>query len=116
MDHATLIAKALELRESWVDLEPGKRVRVRRPPEAEMLAFQRGANPEQFLRTAVGWDGFTEADILGAAVGSSSEIKFNEELWVVLALDKLEWVGKVVTATAETIKAHFEQQEAAAKN
>jgi hypothetical protein len=66
MDAATLIAKALEQRERWVDLGGGKRVRVRRPAAAEMFRFaSANVNAESFLRCAVGWDGVTEAESWG---------------------------------------------------
>lgn len=116
MDASKLIAKALEQREAWVDLGEGKRIKLRRPPAAEMFAFGRATTPGLFLRTAVGWEGFTEADVLGAAVGSDSAIAFDVELWVVLALDKIEWIAKVSEALVESIKTFLETQDATAKN
>lgn len=116
MDAATLVAKALEQRDTWVDLGGGKRVRLRRPPAAEMFVFGRAAKPEQFLRTVVGWSGFTEADVLGAAVGGSSEVAFDVELWVVLALDQIDWIGKVSESLVASITTYLQQQEAARKN
>ncbi len=116
MDATKLIAKALEQRESWVDLGEGRRVKVRRPPAAEMFAFGRATTPEMFLRAVVGWEGFTEADVLGAAVGSDSAVPFDVELWVVLALDEIEWIGKVSEALVTAIKTYLEGQDAARKN
>ena len=99
-----------------MELGEGRRVKVRRPPAAEMFAFGRATSPDLFLRTVVGWSGFTEADVLGAAVGSSSEIAFDADLWSVLALDNMEWISAVSTAVVESIKGYLERQEAARKN
>ena len=116
MDAKTLIAKALEQREQWIDLGGGKRVKMRRPAAAEMFSFGRATTPDTFLRTIVGWDGFTEADILGGAVGSDAAVKFDLELWLVLALDNVEWMGVVSEAVVDAIKAYLEQRETATKN
>jgi hypothetical protein len=118
MDAATLIQKALEQREQWVALDDdgAKRVRVRRPPGAHVFEFGRNRTPEVFLRTAVGWDGFTEADILGAGVGSSDPVPFNVDLWVTLALDRIDWIGKVSEVVTTAITQYIEATEAIAKN
>lgn len=116
MDTATLIAKALEQREQWLDLAPGKRVKLRRPAAAEMFAIGRAATPETFLRRAVDWDGFREADILGSAVGSDAVVKFDLELWLVLALDEPDWMAKVSDAVVASITQYLEARDAATKN
>lgn len=116
MDAAALIQKALEQREQWVDLGGGKRVRVRRPPAAQMFEFGRHRTAELFMRCAVGWDGFTEADILGAGVGSSDPVLFNVDLWTTIALDSFDWIGKVSEAVTEAISQYVERTEAEAKN
>ena len=116
MDASKLIAKALEQRESWVELDGVRKVKVRRPPAAEMFAFGRATSPELFLRSVVGWEGFTEADVLGSAVGSDSAVAFDVELWHVLALDQIEWIGKVSEALVTAIKSYLDTQDAARKN
>lgn len=116
MDTATLIAKALEQREQWLDLGNGKRVKVRRPAAAEMFAIGRATTPETFLRRVVAWEGFTEADILGSAVGSDAVVKFDLELWLVLALDEPDWMAKVSEAVVASITAYLEARDAATKN
>jgi hypothetical protein len=111
-----LIAKALEAREQWVDLGGGKRVKVRRPPAAELFVFGRGATPEQFMRCAVGWEGVTEADILGAAVGSDSAVPWSLDLWLVLALDNPDWMTAVSASVVEAIRTYLDKREAIGKN
>lgn len=117
MDNATLIRKALESRDIDVDLGDGRSVRVRRPPEGYFhRTVARADEPEVWLRTAVDWSGFTEASILGPAVGASDPLKFDLELWVVIALDHMEWIEKVGKAVASAMNAYREQQEATRKN
>lgn len=116
MNAEQLIARALEQRDTWVDLGGGQRVRVRRPPAAEMFAFGRASKADLFLRCVVGWEGFTEASVLGAAVGASDPIPFDVELWLVLALDRMEWIGAVSQTVVDAITGHLKQQEADRKN
>lgn len=114
---AELIARVLAAREAWVDLEPGKRVRIRRPSEAELPSFRAGVTAEKWARCCVGWEGFSEADVLGAALGSgNSMVPFDLDLWVTLALDRLEWVGAVSAAVVESITAHLDARSTAGKN
>jgi hypothetical protein len=114
---ADLIAKVLAQRESWVDLEDGKRVKIRRPAEAQMPAFRAGVTPERVVRCCVDWDGFSEADVLGAALGSgNSKVAFAVDLWEVLALDRMDWLEKVSSSLVEAITSHLSARSDAAKN
>lgn len=116
MDAKTLIAKALARREQWVELEPGKRVRIRRPAETEMPALRHGVSVDQAIACTVGWDGFTEIDVEGEAVGSDEPVPFDVELWGVLARDKVDWISAVSSAIVEAITAHLQARDDAAKN
>lgn len=118
MDAATLIAKALEQREQWLELEAdGRAVKVRRPAEAEMFRFRSArVDTDDFLRCVVDWRKFHEHHILPPGVGGDAVIKFDVDLWVTLAQDNLVWVGKVSEAVVVAIKAHLERSEATAKN
>lgn len=119
MDAATLIAKALEQREAWLELEQegGRAVKVRRPPEAEMFRFRSAhVSTEDFLRCVVGWRGFKELHIMPPGVGADADVRFDVELWLTLAQDNLVWCAKVAEAVVEAIKAHLDRSEAAAKN
>ena len=107
MSPADLIAKVLAKREFWVDLEPAKRVRVRRPAEAEMPAFRR-ITPQQVLGCCVGWDGITEADVLGPSLASPDPAEFSVELWTVVALDRVDWIERVSAAVVKAITEHIE--------
>lgn len=115
MSPSDLIAKVLARREFWVDLESGKRVRVRRPAEAEMAAFRR-ITPEMVVSCCVGWEGFTEADVLDPTVGASDPAEFSPELWATVALDRMDWVGTVSDEIVKSIKDHLAKRKDAAKN
>lgn len=125
----TLIRKLLALRESWCELKPaadGKpalEVLLRRPSEDELPEFkpQGGKTMQQLLTTAVckqavNWRGFTEADLLGAAVGSSDEVPFSPAVWDVVVRDRMGWIDACSTHLMQQITQHIEQREAAAKN
>lgn len=114
---ADLIARVLAKRESWVDLGDGKRVKARRPAVGDLRQFRSGATADAWLRCCVDWDGFTEAAILGPELGSgNSKVAFDSELWVVLALDQPEWIGKVTSAVIESINAEASARTDSAKN
>jgi len=111
-----LLQQVLAQREAWVDLAPGKRVRVRRPPEAEFYGFRHATPVDAAARHVVGWDGFVESDLLGAGVGGSSPVPFEPELWAVLVADRIDWIEKVFEHLAKAIGEHLKAREAAGKN
>ena len=111
-----LIARVLAQRESWVEVEPGKRVRVRRPAEAEMPEFRAGMSIDLLCRHVVGWEGFAEADLLGPALGASDPTPFDAELFAVVARDHLNWFEPIAAELSARISAHWQAREATAKN
>lgn len=111
-----LIKRLLALRESLVEVEPGKRVRIRRPAEAQVPAFAAATPIERVRDNVVGWEGITEADILGPALGGDAEVSFDAALWGEIVSDRIVWLKIVHEALIEAINAHGVQGEAAAKN
>lgn len=119
-----VIELLLSQRKSWVDVEPGKRVQIIRPPESEVFNFIRTDGPTRTLHCTLaqvtqyttGWDGITEADLLGAAVGASSPIAFDSALWAVVIADRAQWVNKLSDALVDAIAKHFKQKAQAEKN
>ena len=114
MDQSALIAKLDAQRSRWVDLEPGKRVRVRRPLATDDFSIFRAGSPlTQMAGMAAHyvseWDGFSEAALLGEALGSADPLPFDAEVWGRVVRDRPEWVVKVV----ESIKTQREEHEAA---
>lgn len=116
MDAAALIAKLQAARESSVEVATGKRLKVRRPLEADMPRFRNGVSVELACECVVGWEGVTEADLLGAAVGASDDVPFDAGVAAETLRDRVDWVEKVSRHVAELITTHIEQRVATAKN
>lgn len=116
-----LIKKIRAQRMSWVALDDGKRVQIIRPTEIE-LANQFVKNGsievdfEEVKRFVVGWEGITEADLLGAAVGASDPIGFTTELWAEFVADNIKWVRTIARAMLDDIVKHHSAQDDAVKN
>jgi hypothetical protein len=95
---AQLIKQLRERRMTWVDLTlPGKRVRLIRPTEVELSQYfikdgSVSVGIEEVKRFTIDWQGFTEADLLGAAIGSSDTVQFTPELWAEVVSDHVDWV------------------------
>jgi len=129
MSAAALIAKLLAQRDSWCELraaadgKPALAVQLRRPAEAELPDFRRreGQAMHQLLtdavcRQAVGWRGFSEAELLGAAIGSSDELAFDADLWATVVRDRQDWISTAAAHLMEQINAHATARAAAEKN
>lgn len=122
---ATLIAQMRDQRKSWVELEPAtatapaKRVQIIRPAESDLAGMIAPAGDADAVaagvtlrvdmaevkRYAVGWEGITEADLVGAA-GSGDAIDFSADLWAEVVADRVAWKVKVARAILAAIAAH----------
>lgn len=116
-----IIKRLREARMWWLELEPGKRVRLIRPSEVEVAQhlFQDGklaVGIDAVKRFSVDWDGFTEADLLGAAIGSVDPLPFEAALWAEVVADRSEWVSKVASAILEAAVRHHAEKAEAEKN
>ena len=111
-------------REVTVKLGGAKKVTFLRPAEVEMAKLLHGTGDTRTWEVGlaevqscvVGWDGFTEADVLGQAVGSSDPLAFDAELWALLVADKIDWMRKVADAILKSVVDHINKQDATAKN
>jgi hypothetical protein len=115
-DLAALIARMDAQRTHWAELPGGARVQFRRPLETEFGKFRQGVTVDHLVEYACGWEGFTEADLLGSAVGSSDAVAFSPELWGRVVRDKLDYVDPMAKAIVEAITQHLARRDAAAKN
>jgi len=123
-DTAALLAKLRAAREHWVEVAPGKRLKFLRPTEAEQLAFVRVQGNgrqlvvelEQVQRFAVDWAGFTEADLLGQAVGVSDAVPFDSAVFAEVIADHLEWLQPAAEGLLQLIVGHRGDQATAEKN
>jgi hypothetical protein len=116
MDAQALIKKLHKQRERRVELSEGVSVIVRRPPEADIPSLRFGVTLDHLRRYVVGWEGFTEATVLGAAIGANEPVEFDAELWAEIVADRQDWILKVSNELIGAMNAHYEQKLAAAKN
>jgi hypothetical protein len=112
----SLIARMDAQRTHWAELPEGKRVQFRRPLETEFGAYRGGVTVEHVAECACGWSGFTEADLLGAAIGSDEPVQFNAALWSRVMRDRVDFMQPVAQAIAKAIGDHLLAKDAAAKN
>lgn len=100
-----------------VEVAPGKVLLVRRPAGfTEMAAFHNGIKPEHVIRQVVGWEGITEADLLGESVGSSSAVEWSRALSDEVVSDRISWARKVTEWLANAIVTYIEKSDAIEKN
>jgi hypothetical protein len=122
VDVQALLAKMAEQRAHWVDLPgtgtgtPPLRLQFHRPPEVELPQLAHGVMLDHLVQYACGWAGFTEAVLLGPAVGSADAVPFSRELWAAWLRDHSDAVPVVADALAKVVTKHLEQREAVAKN
>ena len=118
-----LVKKLLAQRESWVDLPGGKRVRIRRPAETEVfeMLVLKGGKPtglkvglDEVKRRVVGWEGFTEADLIVS--GASDPVEFDADLWQTMIADRRDWVPPIAQALIDAIVAREAATEAVRGN
>lgn len=118
-----LIKKILAQREFWCDLGGGKRIKLRRPAEAEVISLLKRVDGKvvgitvelsEVRRFAVDWDGFTEADLIPS--GASDAVPFDVDLFGVVIADQAAWCGKCSAAIIEQIVTHESATEAARGN
>lgn len=127
MNPEALLQTMRAQRSVWVDLEPGKRVQVIRPREAEVaesflkpssrkgVGYTLSADLPEVRRFTVGWEGFTEADLIGAA-GGSSPVPFHADVWSEVVTDRLDWSRIVAEKLVRLIADHQSAKAEAEKN
>lgn len=113
---AALLERIRSGREFSVDLAAGKKLRMRRPLQAQMPRFRGGLSLQILSEYAVGWDGITEADVLPPGVGGDAKAEFSQEIVFEVLGDKAEWYEAAANGMANAIKTFLEQQAATAKN
>lgn len=121
-----LVAQLRKRREVWVDVGDGRRIKFLRPLEAEhkkLLKFDgKGTATEWAVDVAEvclfveDWSGFTEANILGPAIGSDQIVPFDKELFAEMVSDRSEWIAKVARAILDSVIDHLLAKGDVAKN
>lgn len=113
---SVLLQRLRAAREYVVELGDGRRLRARRPLASQLMEFRAGLTPERLASLVIGWDGVTEADVLGPALGSQEPAAFSAEVCVEVLGDRADWMGTLAEQTLRVISEHIAAQEAAAKN
>lgn len=126
MDAKVLLETMRNQRKRWVQIAEGKRVQILLPSELEVVQhfikpseagkMNLAADYAEVNRFTVGWEGITEADLLGAAVGASDVVEFSPELWAAFSAENLDAVRKVAQALLEGIVERQLAREADGKN
>lgn len=118
-----LIKRMREQRMKWVDIvgQPGKRVRLIRPTETEVGQYLSKGRElvvglEEVKRFAVDWQGHTEADLLGASIGSADSVPFDPDLWAEVVSDQAKWVRQLAQDLLDMVVAHGSAVAEDAKN
>ena len=117
-----LAARLREQRMKWVDLadQDGKRVRIIRPTETELGTLFKGGHLfvgiEEVKRFVVDWEGFTEADLLGPAIGAADPVPFDAALWAEVVADKVRWVRQLAQDILDHVVSHRLAADEDAKN
>lgn len=123
----TLKAQILKRRERWVDLGEGRRVKFLRPGETEFHKYLKPVEGQPDQRTwsieiehveklVTGWEGFTEATLLGPEVGSDVPVEFDPSLWAIVVIDNAEWSQKVGREILDSIVTYILERDKTAKN
>lgn len=119
---ASLADRMLASRDSWCELEPAKdgkpakRVSLRRPPQTQIVRMRDGVGEADVFAAAVAWEGFTEADLLGSAVGAADPAPFSREVWAIYIQDNAEQLVMCSQHLLKQITDHIESVKEARKN
>ena len=102
-------------RESDVELEPGKTMRIRRPAEYHMPEF-RIITLDLAVGCCIGWSGITEADLFGQGVGVGDAATFDKDACREALGDRNAWFQKVAAGIRDAMSSYLGIVEDAAKN
>jgi hypothetical protein len=108
---SVLIQKIHKRREFRVELEDGKSVTLRRPPEAE---WARTIGLDYVCHYSHAWEGFSEADLF--AGGGSEPVEFDAGLWREVVADRADWLGKCADGLVAAMNARAEERKTTAGN
>jgi hypothetical protein len=113
---STLSDRIRAQREAWLEVSEGKRVKIRRPAELQLAALKNGIEVEHIADVVVDWEGWTEADFLGGALGKSDPLPFDADAWREYVMDHGEIAAKIAQQFVDLVSKHFEVKADTAKN
>ncbi len=110
-----LLQQLRKQRELKVVISDRLSVTARRPTDLQMTELQRdGRFGDLGQRFVIGWEGFTENDIVGG--GGADVIPFDPELWSDFYADHPEHWEKIAIAILDSYQVHTKTTEDASKN
>lgn len=123
MDGKTIAAQLRKRREKSVEVASGKHIKFMRPPEGDFpsLVVEKDGAQSWYIghgtvcKYVTGWDGYTEADILGAS-GSSDPQPFDAGLFAEIAVDDVSLTLRVGEAILDSVIEHMKSKEAVSGN
>jgi hypothetical protein len=123
---ADIAARMRKQRERWLSLDEektgGRALLLRRPQPLELMAYtdQGKMTADSSMRMArdavVNWRGFTEATLLGAAIGGDTEVEFSREAFAEWLGDNPEELQRISRQVLELVNSHNEAKAETAKN
>ena len=116
MNEQALIRKMEQARESVFDLPNGKRLTLRLPLQTQYNKVFRAPPEEVIAAVVVGWEGVTEADLLGESVGAADPVPFTPALAVQWLCDQPDVVSAVLARAIELANARAKQAADDEKN
>lgn len=111
-----LIARLRNTRLSWLEVAPGRKVQVLRPTEVEMITERSRGALEVATAQVVGWEGFTEATLLGAALASDTPVPFDAQVWAAYVADNADLTAAVAVEVRRLVAEYLERKQEQAKN
>lgn len=122
-------ARMLAARREWFELDepPRRALQLQRPGTAARMRYQSaiaGAQDETRIDALIkiatiavnDWRGVTEADLLGAAIGSDVVAPFAADVFALWLDDNFAEVSRIVTRVFEMVRDHDATREDVAKN
>lgn len=114
MDAAELAKKMQKEREFWVEIEPGKRLKLLRPLMDESAGFATDFGVKHVAEFLRDWSGIVEGDLISG--GSTTPVDFDHEIASILLRDHIAWSAKAAKGMADAMVARAEATAVAVKN
>lgn len=109
-----LLKRMRAARECWVPLDDVRSICVLRPRWEDLAGIQGKAKSEFVAAFAVGWKGFTEADLLPS--GGDIEAFFSAEVCAEWLSDQPTMAGKIADWLIEACHERIKREAEAEKN
>lgn len=109
-----LIQQVRKQRELKIPLTDKLTITARRPTDLQWAEISTSGRYFDLGKLVVGWDGFTENDIIGG--GGSDPVAFDSELWLEFFEDHSEYWEKVAKSLMDAYKLHADTVRKTEKN